>query len=164
MWVCLFTSFFNLFPVHLKLLAVGNLGAVSHNDRIVEIFLYQDDLSILIELVFNLLSLLFILCLLVSLSLRSGIGFFWESFVTSASNRISFQLDKSRVFACSLNVFYCPLVCLDIVAVEEVSQCDVAILGCLNLFSKEFVFFKVFVREVILDLCLYFSVINHEVK
>jgi len=145
MWVCLLASFFNLFPVHLKLLACSNYGAVCDNNRIIEIFLHQDDLAILIELVFNLLSFLFLLCLLVSLSLRRGIGFFWERLITSASNRISFQLDKSRVFASGLNVFYCPLVCLDVVAVEEVSKCDVAILGCLNLFSKEFVFFKVLV-------------------
>lgn len=164
MWVCLLASFFNLFPVHLKLLACSNYGAVCDNNRIIKIFLHQNDLAILIELVINLLRLFFLLCLLVSLSFRRGICFFWERFVTSASNRISLQLDKSRVFASSLDVFYFPLVCLDIVAVEEVSKSYVAILGCLNLFSKEFVFFQVFIREVILDLSLYFSVINHEVK
>ncbi len=150
----------NLLPVNFKLLLRFDLGRVSHNDRVVEILLNQYNFAILIVLI--LLGLLhFVNGLLVAffglllLALR-------ERFVASAAHGFSFELELLGVYAGGEDVGDGPLVGLDVVAVEEVGERDVAVLGGLDLLAEELVLGQVLVREVVLNLGLNFGVGLHD--
>lgn len=82
-----------LFPINLKLFALGDLGSIGDNQRIVEILLYKNDFTILANLVFNYWCWPIIFFLL-SFGIALFSHEFWQSFVSSASNLFSFNIHE----------------------------------------------------------------------
>ena len=104
---------------------------------------------------------MFLVALLVTLTITVGRRLLRKRFVLNASNCIPFDLEFGRVAAGSLNISSGPLISLHVVAVEEVAYFDVSIFGSLNLLPEKLIFGEILVREVVLNLGLYFSVVGH---
>jgi len=148
----------NFLPVDLEVLTFGDLGAVSGDDGIVEIFFNEDDLAVLVVLVF----LLGFLLLDLSLDVALLLDLFGERLVVLAADGLSVDFKEGTVFAGSGNVLGGPQSLLDVVAVEEVGDGDVAVLVGLDLLAEELVFGKVLVGEVVLNLLFNLSGVgNH---
>ena len=148
----------NFLPVDLEVLTFGDLGAVSGDDGIVEILFDEDDLAVLVVLVF----LLGFLLLDLSLDVALLLYLFGERLVVLAADGLSVDFKEGTVFAGSGNVLGGPQSLLDVVAVEEVGDGDVAVLVGLDLLAEELVFGKVLVGEVVLNLLFNLSGVgNH---
>ena len=104
---------------------------------------------------------MFLVTLLVALTVTVGCRLLRKRFISNASNCITFNLEFDRVAAGSLNISSGPLISLHVVAVEEVAYFDVSIFGSLNLLPEKLIFGEILVREVVLNLGLYFSVVGH---
>jgi len=128
---------FDELPIDLELGLGVHLRLVGDNDWVLVVFIDQDHLAVLVVLVlllFLLLVLRLLLPLFVIISLLFG-----ESLVSSASNCVSLDLELLRLGTSFLDVVLGPPSILHLLAVEEVSNVDVAALVGLDLLPEELV-------------------------
>jgi hypothetical protein len=82
-----------------------------------------------------------------------------EFFVSGASDSFALNLDLGGIGASFDDIILGPLGVLDVVAVEEMGDGDVALFASLDLFAEELVFDEVGVGKVVFNLGLDFVVV-----
>jgi len=131
----------NFFPVDLKLLILSKSSLEIHNNRVGEVSLSKDDLASLLVVFIN--TFIFLLRgLLFSFALALfAFNLLREGFVASSPDLklVRGDLNFIGVSASSSDITCCNLKLLDLVAVEEVSDVNPALLVSLNLLSEELV-------------------------
>jgi len=94
LWVTFLHNFFNLLPINLKLFILLYFGIVRYNYGVVEVLLCENNFSILVVLVFlHIIRFFLLVSLLVTFAVACWSRFFWEGFISDASNCVTFNLE-----------------------------------------------------------------------
>jgi len=151
--------FLDLLPVSFEIILGADLCLVRDNDWVLKIFVHKYGSAISVVLILK-LGWCFVLRFLITLFLSTFSSFLpcGKCTVSSASDSISLNFDFLRSDTGLCDLLFCPSGLLDLVAVEEVADRDVAVLAGHDLFAEELVLAEVLIAHVVLNLSTNFFI------